>query len=50
MERIPHDVVINGLDCDIVANEFELQSRHFVHFQTNVLGNGMNLLTPPIIG
>ena len=29
---------------DIVVSKFELQSRYYVHFQTNVLGKSMNLL------
>ena len=33
----PRGVVINLLDCDIVVSEFELQSRHYIHF-----GKGMN--------
>ena len=38
------DVVANLQDCDIVVNEFELQSRYYVHFRTNTLGKGMNPL------
>ena len=30
------------LDCDIVVNEFELQTRYYVHFRTNTIWNGMN--------
>ena len=26
---------------DILVREFELQSRYYVHFQTNVLGGGI---------
>ena len=29
------------LDWDIVVNEFELQSRYYVHFSANTLGKGM---------
>ena len=36
-------VVANELDCDIVVNEFELQSLYYVHFRTNTLRKGMNL-------
>ena len=28
--------------CDNVVREFELQTRHYVHFRTNTLGKGMN--------
>ena len=31
-------------DRDLKVNEFELQSRHYVHFQTNTLRKGINLL------
>ena len=34
--------VANGLDCDIVGSEFELQSRYYVHFRTNTLEKDMN--------
>ena len=46
-----HDVVVNVLDCDIVINEFEFQSRYYVHFRANTFGKGMNSLIPhPAIG
>ena len=32
----------NILDCEIVVSEFELQSRYYIHIQTNNLGKGMN--------
>ena len=31
-------VEANLLDCNIVENEFELQSRNYVHFLRNILG------------
>ena len=37
-------LVANVLDCDIVVNEFELQSCCYVHFLTNTLGKGMKPL------
>ena len=37
-------VVANLLDCDIVENEFELQSRFDIHVRTNTLGKGLNAL------
>ena len=37
-------LVSNMLNCDIVVSEFKLQSQCCVHFQTNILGKGMNLL------
>ena len=35
MDNNPCGDVANVQDCDIVINEFELQSRYYVHFQTN---------------
>ena len=44
-------VAVNVLDCDIVVSEFELKSRFSVHFQTNALGEGKNLLNlHPAVG
>ena len=43
-------MVSNMLDCDIVVSMFELQSRYYVHFRTNALGKGMNLIIPSAIG
>ena len=38
-------VMVNALDCRFVVREFELQSRNYVHFRTNILGKVVN---PPI--
>ena len=35
------------LDCDVVVNEFEPQSRYDVHFRANSPGKGMNLFILP---
>ena len=35
-----HDVVAN-VDCNIVVNEFNLQSSDYVHFQTNTQGKDL---------
>ena len=35
---------------EIVAREFEFQSRYYVHFRTNTLGKGMNPLILPSYG
>ena len=40
-------VMVRALDCGIVASEFELQSRYYVHFRTNTLEKVMNSLIPP---
>ena len=39
-----------GCPRGIVVNEFELQSRYYVHFRTNTLGKGMNPLILPAMG
>ena len=41
------DAVAYVLVCNIVVNEFELQSGHNVHFQTNTFGKGMKPLSRP---
>ena len=38
------DVMVKALDCGVEVNVLELQSRYYVHFQTNTLGKDMNLL------
>ena len=37
------------LDCSLEVNVFELQSRYYIHFQTNTLGKGVNYLIPPAL-
>ena len=46
----PRGVMVKATDCGIVVNEFELQSCYYVHFRTNTLGKGMNLLILPAMG
>ena len=46
----PHGIMVKVMDCEIVANEFELQLRYYIHFRTNTLGKGMNPLILPSIG
>ena len=41
-------VMANVLDSDIIVNEFECESCHLFHFQTNTLGKGMNFFIPPL--
>ena len=43
-------VVVDVLDCDIIVSEFELLSYYFVHFWTNALAKGMDLLILLAIG
>ena len=46
----PRGVMLKAMDCGIVVSEFVLQSRYYVHFQTNTLGKGMNPLILPAMG
>ena len=46
----PRDVMVKAMDCGIVVSEFVLQSRYYVHFRTNTLGEGMNPLILPAMG
>ena len=39
-----HGVMVKMLQYGIVESEFELQSSYYIHFQTNTLKKGMNLL------
>ena len=40
----PPGVMVKATDSGIAVSEFELQSNYYVHFRTNTLGKGMNLL------
>ena len=42
--------MVKAMDCEIVVSEFEFQSRYYVHFRANTIGNGMNPLILPVIG
>ena len=42
----PRGVMVKALGCEIIVSEFELQSRYYIHFRANTLGNGTN---PPIL-
>ncbi len=44
------NALVKAMACGIVASEFELQSRYYVHFLTNTLGKGMNPLILPAMG
>ena len=46
----PRAVIFKALDCGIIECKFELQSCYYVHFQTNSIGKGMNLLILPGMG
>ena len=35
--------MVKMLDFDIVMNEFELQSRYYLHFHYNTIGKSLNL-------
>ena len=34
----PRGVIVKAMDCGIVVSEFVLQSRYYVNFWTNTLG------------
>ena len=36
--------LFNVLDCDVLVNEFDLQSCYYVHFRTNTFGISINPL------
>ena len=40
----------NEQDCYIVFNEFELQSRSYVLFRTNIFDKGLNFVIPSSMG
>ena len=46
----PRDVMVKVMGCGIVVSEFELLSRYYVHFRTNILAKSMNLLILQAIG
>ena len=48
LPECPHRVMVKSLDRGIVVSEFELQSRYYVHFRTNInypLSYGLNSIT-----
>ena len=45
----PIGVVANVLEYDIKVNEFELQSRNYVHFLTYTFRKGTNFLILPLV-
>ena len=46
----PHGVMVKAMDGGIIASEFELQSRYYIHLRTNTLGKDMNPLILPAMG
>ena len=47
----PRGVMVKAMNYGIVVREFVLQSRYYVHFRANTLGEGMNpLILPPAMG
>ena len=50
LRACPHGVMAKALDFRIVVCEFELQSRHYIHFWANTLGKDMNPLILPSMG
>ena len=48
---IPETIVmVKAMDCGVVVSEFKLQSCHYIHFQANTLGKGMNPHILPAMG
>ena len=47
IKRDLRDFVANELVCNIRKSKFDLQSRHKVHFRTNILGKGWDFLKHP---
>ena len=45
-----HSVMVKATDSGIIESEFDLQSRYYVHFQTNTVGKGINSLILPTMG
>ena len=43
-------VMVKAMDSGIVISEFELPSRYYVHFRTNVHWKGISLLILPAVG
>ena len=50
LSTCPHDVMVKALDCRIVASEFVLQLRYYVHFRSNTFGKSMNPTYPSCYG
>ena len=50
LQACPRGVVGKVMDCRLVINDFELQSRYYVHFHTNTVGKGMKPFILPAIG
>ena len=49
-ENQPRGIMVKAMDCGIVVSEFEIQSRYYVHFWANILGEGVNPLILPAMG
>ena len=47
LEKYTCDVMAKELNCVVEESEFEVQLHYYVHFRTNTLWKGMNLLTSP---
>ena len=44
----PRSVMVKAMDCGIVVNELEHQSRYYNYFRANTFGKGMNPLIPQL--
>ena len=45
-EESPSGSVADVLNCDIVVNDFEIQSWYYVYFRANALGKRMTSFIP----
>ena len=45
----PYGLVANMINCNIVVNNFGLQSCYYVHFLTKIFEKGMKPLIPPAV-
>ena len=49
-EGCPRGIMVNATNSGIVVNEFELKSRYYIHFRTNIRGKRKNPLILPAMG
>ena len=42
--------MVKVMDCEIGVSKLKLQSHYYVHFLTNTLRKGVNLLILPVMG
>ena len=50
LKKVLGSVMAKEFNCSLEVSEFELKSLYYVHFRTDNLGKGMNLLSLPAMG